>query len=192
MDRTIATAPGRGLDRWWLGQRLRLPRVFVLGLGLAGYLALPEGLAILSHTYVIAAAACSRDRVPGDKVPHRQRLDAVHTFIRIRGALARARPARPDGTHGRRRLLGGTSRRHHFAKAAPAAITPPGAPLDWVASFTRTPWCWAASGSRSPPGISSLARGLHGVRGVVRDRFAVSALAAGRPGRGAAPEVPRG
>ena len=130
---------------WASGIRLYLV-VFVLGLAARyGYLALPDGLAILTHGYVIAAAGFLlaieflADKVPGID----SAWDAVHTFIRIpAGALLAAGVAGDDLTAitlaaG---LLGGTiTAGTHFAKAGGRAAinTSPEPVSNWVASFTE-------------------------------------------------------
>lgn len=130
---------------WASGMRLYLV-VFVLGLASRnGYLTLPEGLAILSHGYVIAAAGFLlaveflADKVPGID----SAWDAAHTFIRIpAGALLAAGVAGDDLTAitlaaG---LLGGTiTAGTHFAKAGGRAAinTSPEPVSNWVASFTE-------------------------------------------------------
>jgi hypothetical protein len=133
------------LVAWASGLRLYLV-IFVLGAAArAGYLTLPEGLAILSHTYVIAAAGLLlaveflADKIPGVD----SAWDAVHTFIRIpAGALLAAGAAGDDFTAitlaaG---LLGGTiTAGTHFAKAGGRAAlnTSPEPFSNWVASFTE-------------------------------------------------------
>ncbi|MBX3715896.1 MAG: DUF4126 domain-containing protein [Burkholderiales bacterium] len=130
---------------WASGIRLYLV-VFVLGLAARyGYLALPDGLAILTHGYVIAAAGFLlaieflADKVPGID----SAWDAVHTFIRIpAGALLAAGVAGDDLTAitVAAGLLGGTiTAGTHFAKAGGrAAINTSPEPLsNWVASFTE-------------------------------------------------------
>jgi len=130
---------------WASGIRLYLV-VFVLGLAARyGYVALPDGLAILSHGYVIAAAGFLlaieflADKVPGID----SAWDAAHTFIRIpAGALLAAGVAGDDFTAitlaaG---LLGGTiTAGTHFAKAGGRAAinTSPEPVSNWVASFTE-------------------------------------------------------
>ena len=130
---------------WASGLRLYLV-VFVLGVAArTGYLTLPEGLAILSHSYVIAAAGLLlaveflADKIPGVD----SAWDAVHTFIRIpAGALLAAGAAGDDITAitlaaG---LLGGTiTAGTHFAKAGGRAAmnTSPEPFSNWVASFTE-------------------------------------------------------
>lgn len=133
------------LVAWASGIRLYLV-VFALGLAARlGYLTLPEGLAILSHTYVIAAAGLLlaieflADKVPGVD----SAWDALHTFIRIpAGALLAAGAAGQDLTAltVAAGLLGGTiTAGTHFAKAGGrAAINTSPEPLsNWVASFTE-------------------------------------------------------
>jgi hypothetical protein len=130
---------------WASGLRLYLA-VFVLGVAARlGHLVLPEGLAILSHSYVIAAAGLLlaveflADKVPGVD----SAWDALHTFIRVpAGALLAAGAAGDDLTAltlaaG---LLGGTiTAGTHLAKAGGrAAINTSPEPLsNWIASFTE-------------------------------------------------------
>lgn len=133
------------LVAWASGLRLYLV-VFVLGLASRlGYLTLPQGLEVLSHTYVIAAAGillCVEflaDKVPGID----SAWDALHTFIRIpAGALLAAGTAGGDLTAitVAAGLLGGTiTAGTHFAKAGGrAALNTSPEPLsNWVASFTE-------------------------------------------------------
>lgn len=130
---------------WASGLRLYLV-VFVLGVAArTGYLTLPEGLAILSHTYVIAAAGLLlaveflADKVPGVD----SAWDAVHTFIRIpAGALLAAGAAGDDFTAitVAAGLIGGTiTAGTHFAKAGGRAAmnTSPEPFSNWIASFTE-------------------------------------------------------
>lgn len=130
---------------WASGIRLYLV-VFVLGLAARyGYLALPDGLAILTHGYVIAAAGFLlaieflADKVPGID----SAWDAAHTFIRIpAGALLAAGVAGDDLTAitVAAGLLGGTiTAGTHFAKAGGRAAinTSPEPVSNWVASFTE-------------------------------------------------------
>jgi len=133
------------LVAWASGLRLYLV-VFVLGLASRlGYLALPQGLEVLSHTYVIAAAGILlaveflADKVPGID----SAWDALHTFIRIpAGALLAAGTAGGDLTAltVAAGLLGGTiTAGTHFAKAGGRAAlnTSPEPFSNWVASFTE-------------------------------------------------------
>lgn len=133
------------LVAWASGLRLYLV-VFVLGLAArSGYLALPPGLAILSHPYVIGAAGILlvveflADKVPGVD----SAWDAVHTFIRIpAGALLAAGVAGDDvnAITVAAGLLGGTiTAGTHFAKAGGRAAinTSPEPFSNWVASFTE-------------------------------------------------------
>ncbi len=133
------------LVAWASGLRLYLV-IFVLGLAArAGYVTLPEGLAILSHGYIIAASGLLlaveflADKIPGID----SAWDAVHTFIRIpAGALLAAGAAGDDLTAitlaaG---LLGGTiTAGTHFAKAGGRAAinTSPEPVSNWIASFTE-------------------------------------------------------
>ncbi len=133
------------LVAWASGLRLYLV-VFVLGLAARmDYLALPEGLAILSHPYVIGAAGILlaieflADKIPGID----SAWDALHTFIRIpAGALLAAGAAGDDLTAitVAAGLLGGTiTAGTHFAKAGGrAALNTSPEPLsNWIASFTE-------------------------------------------------------
>ena len=133
------------LVAWASGLRLYLV-VFVLGLAARlGYLTLPEGLAILSHSYVIAAAGfLLAVEFLADKIPvFDSAWDAVHTFIRIpAGALLAAGAAGDDVTAitVAAGLLGGTiTAGTHFAKAGGrAAINASPEPFsNWIASFTE-------------------------------------------------------
>lgn len=131
---------------WASGIRLYLV-IFAAGLAARyGYLDLPAGLEILSHTYVLAAAGLLlaveflADKVPGlDSA-----WDAVHTFIRIpAGALLAAGAV--GGTDltaltVAAGLLGGTiTAGTHFTKAGGRAVinTSPEPVSNWVASFTE-------------------------------------------------------
>ncbi|MCW5590787.1 MAG: DUF4126 domain-containing protein [Burkholderiales bacterium] len=133
------------LVAWASGLRLYLV-IFALGLAARlGYLTLPEGLAVLSHAYVIAAAGFLlaieflADKVPGID----SAWDAFHTFIRIpAGALLAAGAAGHDLTAltVAAGLLGGTiTAGTHFAKAGGRAAlnTSPEPISNWVASFTE-------------------------------------------------------
>lgn len=133
------------LVAWASGLRLYLV-VFVLGVAArAGYVTLPEGLAILAHTYLIAASGLLlaveflADKIPGID----SAWDAVHTFIRIpAGAMLAAGAAGDDLTAltlaaG---MLGGTiTAGTHFAKAGGRAAinTSPEPVSNWIASFTE-------------------------------------------------------
>lgn len=133
------------LVAWASGLRLYLV-VFVLGIAArAGFVELPEGLAVLSHDYVIAAAGLLlaveflADKVPGVD----SAWDAVHTFIRIpAGALLAAGAAGENLTAltVAAGLLGGTiTAGTHFAKAGGRAAinTSPEPVSNWIASFTE-------------------------------------------------------
>lgn len=146
VDWTLLQALALGsLVAWASGLRLYLV-VFVLGLAARmDYLALPEGLAILSHPYVIGAAGILlaieflADKIPGID----SAWDALHTFIRIpAGALLAAGAAGDDLTAitVAAGLLGGTiTAGTHFAKAGGrAALNTSPEPLsNWIASFTE-------------------------------------------------------
>ena len=130
---------------WASGLRLYL---VILAIGMAarlGYLSLPDGLAILSHDYVIGAAAfLLAMEFLADKIPVVDSAwDAVHTFIRIpAGALLAAGVAGNDLTAitlaaG---LLGGTiTAGTHIAKSsARLAVNASPEPFsNWAASFSE-------------------------------------------------------
>ena len=133
------------LVAWASGLRLYLV-VFALGLAARlGYLTLPDGLEILSHSYVIAAAGVLlaveflADKVPGID----SAWDALHTFIRIpAGAFLAAGVAGDDLTAitVAAGLLGGTiTAGTHLAKAGGRAAinTSPEPVSNWIASFTE-------------------------------------------------------
>jgi hypothetical protein len=133
------------LVAWASGLRLYLV-VFVLGLAAhQGYVALPEGLEVLSHPWVIAASGILltveflADKVPGVD----SAWDALHTFIRIpAGALLAAGAAGHDLTAltVAAGLLGGSiTAGTHLAKAGGrAALNLSPEPLsNWIASFTE-------------------------------------------------------
>jgi Domain of unknown function (DUF4126) len=130
---------------WASGLRLYLA-IFVIGLAARmGYLSLPHGLAILSHSYVIGAAGILlaveflADKVPGLD----SGWDAIHTFIRIpAGALLAGGAAGDDLTAitVAAGLLGGTiTAGTHFAKAGTRAAinTSPEPVSNWAASFSE-------------------------------------------------------
>jgi hypothetical protein len=133
------------LVAWASGLRLYLV-VFVLGLAASqGYVALPEGLEVLSHPWVIGAAGILlaveflADKIPGVD----SAWDALHTFIRIpAGALLAAGATGNDITAltVAAGLLGGSiTAGTHLAKAGGrAAINMSPEPLsNWIASFTE-------------------------------------------------------
>ena len=133
------------LVAWASGLRLYLV-IFVLGMAARlGYINLPEGLAVLTHTYVVAAAGILlaveflADKIPGlDSA-----WDALHTFIRIpAGALLAAGAAGDDLTAitVAAGLIGGTiTAGTHFAKAGGRAAlnTSPEPFTNWIASFSE-------------------------------------------------------
>jgi len=130
---------------WASGLRLYL-LVFCLGLaGNLGYIALPAGLEVLEHPWVIGAAGILLameflvDKVPGlDSA-----WDALHTFIRIpAGALLAAGAAgeAPAALTLAAGLLGGTiTAGTHFAKAGGRAMinASPEPFSNWGASFSE-------------------------------------------------------
>lgn len=130
---------------WASGLRLYLV-VFAAGLAArAGWIALPAGLEVLSHPYVLVAsglllaAEFLADKIPGlDSA-----WDAVHTFIRIpAGALLAAGAAGGDGAAlaVAAGLLGGTiTAGTHFAKAGTRAAinTSPEPFSNGIASLTE-------------------------------------------------------
>ena len=120
--------------------------IFAAGLAARyGYLDLPQGLQVLSHTYIlVAAGALLAVEFLADKVPGLDSAwDAVHTFIRIpAGALLAAGATGDDLTAltlaaG---LIGGTiTAGTHFTKAGGRAVinASPEPFSNWVASFTE-------------------------------------------------------
>ena len=133
------------LVAWASGLRLYLV-AFVLGLAArTGYLALPEGLAILSHPYVIAASGFLlaveflADKVPGVD----SAWDAVHTFIRIPAGAVLAATAFGDFDKGAQVIAfllgGGLAFSSHGTKAAARAVinTSPEPVTNVVASLTE-------------------------------------------------------
>ena len=130
---------------WASGIRLYFV-IFVVGLAARyGYLELPEGLRVLSHTYVlIASGVLLGVEFLADKVPGLDSAwDAVHTFIRIpAGALLAAGAAGADLPALTRAagLRGGTlTAGTHFTKAGGRAAinTSPEPFSNWIASFTE-------------------------------------------------------
>lgn len=130
---------------WASGLRLYLV-VFALGLaGSMGWLELPEGLRILQHPYVIAAAGIMVFvEFFADKVPWLDSLwDQVHTFIRIPAGALLAAGATGDSVNAltiAAGLLGGTiTAGTHFAKAGSriALNASPEPFTNWTASFTE-------------------------------------------------------
>ncbi|MBK7660822.1 MAG: DUF4126 domain-containing protein [Betaproteobacteria bacterium] len=130
---------------WASGIRLYFV-IFAVGLAARyGYLDLPQGLQVLSHTYIlVAAGALLAVEFLADKVPGLDSAwDAVHTFIRIpAGALLAAGATGDDLTAltlaaG---LIGGTiTAGTHFTKAGGRAVinASPEPFSNWVASFTE-------------------------------------------------------
>jgi hypothetical protein len=139
---TVALA---SLMAWASGLRLYL-LVFVVGLcAHFGVIALPEGLKVLSHPYVIGAAGLLllveflADKFPGlDSA-----WDGLHTFIRIPAGALLAAGATGDTLTAltvAAGLLGGTiTAGTHFTKAGSRAVinTSPEPVSNWTASFTE-------------------------------------------------------
>jgi hypothetical protein len=130
---------------WASGLRLYLV-IFVVGIAARfGYLSLPAGLQVLSHTYVLGAAGLLlaveflADKIPGlDSA-----WDAIHTFIRIPAGALLAAGATGDTLSAltiAAGLLGGTiTAGTHFTKAGSrAAINASPEPFsNWTASFAE-------------------------------------------------------
>ena len=130
---------------WASGIRLYFV-IFTVGLAARyGYLDLPQGLQVLSHTYIlVAAGALLAVEFLADKVPGLDSAwDAVHTFIRIpAGALLAAGATGDDLTAltVAAGLIGGTiTAGTHFTKAGGRAVinASPEPFSNWVASFTE-------------------------------------------------------
>jgi len=130
---------------WASGLRLYLV-VFALGLaGYEGWVALPEGLQVLQHPYVIAAAGVMLlIEFFADKVPWLDSLwDQVHTFIRVPAGALLAAGATGDTVNAvtiAAGLLGGTiTAGTHFTKAGSriAMNVSPEPFSNWTASFTE-------------------------------------------------------
>jgi hypothetical protein len=142
---TLHTVALASLLAWASGLRLYLV-VFILGLAARfQYLALPPGLQVLSHPYVIGAAGLLlameflADKIPGlDSA-----WDAIHTFIRIPAGALLAAGATGDTLSAltvAAGLLGGTiTAGTHFTKAGSRAAinTSPEPVSNWTASFTE-------------------------------------------------------
>lgn len=139
---TVALA---SLLAWASGLRLYLV-VFVVGLAAyLGYIALPDGLKVLAHPYVIGTAGFLvaleflADKFPGFD----SAWDAVHTFIRIPAGALLAAGATGDTLTAltvAAGLLGGTiTAGTHFMKAGSRAVinTSPEPVSNWTASFTE-------------------------------------------------------
>jgi hypothetical protein len=142
---TLHTVALASLLAWASGLRLYL-LIFILGLAARfQYLALPPGLHVLSHDYVIGAAGILLameflvDKVPGlDSA-----WDALHTFIRIPAGALLAAGATGDTLNAltvAAGLLGGTiTAGTHFTKAGSRAAlnTSPEPFTNWTASLTE-------------------------------------------------------
>lgn len=137
---TVALA---SLLAWASGVRLYLV-VFTLGLAARlDYYALPEGLKVLSHTYVLAASGfLLAVEFLADKIPGLDSAwDAVHTFIRIPAGALLAAGATGDSLSAMTvaaGLLGGSiTAGTHFTKASGRAVinTSPEPVSNWTASL---------------------------------------------------------
>jgi hypothetical protein len=139
---TVALA---SLLAWASGLRLYLV-IFVVGLAASfGYVALPDGLKVLAHPYVIGAAGLLlmveffADKFPGFD----SAWDWLHTFIRIPAGALLAAGATGDTVTAltvAAGLLGGTiTAGTHFTKAGSRAVinTSPEPVSNWAASFTE-------------------------------------------------------
>jgi len=139
---TVALA---SLLAWASGIRLYL-LVFVVGLAASfEYIALPDGLKVLSHPFVIGAAGLLltaeflADKFPGFD----SAWDGLHTFIRIPAGALLAAGATGDTMSAltvAAGLLGGTiTAGTHFTKAGSRAVinTSPEPASNWAASFTE-------------------------------------------------------
>ena len=130
---------------WGSGLRLYLV-LFMTGLaGFAGWIVLPEQLALLTHPVVLGASALMALLEFGaDKLPWLDSLwDAVHTFIRIPAgaALAAAVFGASDAHIGAAAAVlgGGIAAGAHFTKAGGRALinTSPEPLSNWLASLTE-------------------------------------------------------
>jgi hypothetical protein len=139
---TVALA---SLLAWASGIRLYLV-IFAVGLaGYLGYLALPDGLKVLEHPWVLwAAGFMVMVEFLADKVPAVDSAwDALHTFIRIPAGALLAAGATGDTLTPltvAAGLLGGTiTAGTHFTKAGGRALinTSPEPFSNWAASLTE-------------------------------------------------------
>ena len=128
---------------WASGLRLYAVLFILGGLQFVGWVALPAGLAVLAHPYVLAASGfmCAveffTDKIPGvDSV-----WDAVQTFIRIPAGAVLAASVFGDASNAvmlAAAILGGTlAAGSHLSKAGSRAIinTSPEPFSNWAASF---------------------------------------------------------
>jgi len=128
---------------WASGIRLYAVLFVLGGLGYLHWIALPGGLAVLAHPWVLAASGfmfCAEffaDKIPGvDTV-----WDVVHTFIRIPAGAALAASVFGDSSAAATlaaAILGGSlAAGSHFAKAGSRAVinTSPEPFSNWAASF---------------------------------------------------------
>ena len=128
---------------WASGLRLYAVLFIVGGLGYLGWVALPGGLQVLAHPYVLAASGfmCFVEFF-ADKIPGVDSLwDVVHTVVRIPAGAALAASVFGDSTSAAMvaaAILGGTlAAGSHFAKAGSRAVinTSPEPFSNWAASF---------------------------------------------------------
>lgn len=130
---------------WASGLRLYAVLFILGGLGFVGWVALPAGLTVLAHPYVLAASGfmCAveffTDKIPGvDSV-----WDAVQTFIRIPAGAILAASVFGDASTAAMlaaAILGGTlAAGSHLAKAGSRAVinTSPEPFSNWAASFSE-------------------------------------------------------
>ncbi len=130
---------------WASGLRLYAVLFILGGLQFVGWVALPSGLAVLAHPYVLAASGfmCAveflTDKIPGvDSV-----WDAVQTFIRIPAGAVLAASVFGDASTAAMlaaAILGGTlAAGSHLAKAGSRAVinTSPEPFSNWTASFSE-------------------------------------------------------
>ncbi|MEO6565428.1 MAG: DUF4126 domain-containing protein [Casimicrobiaceae bacterium] len=128
---------------WASGLRLYAVLFILGGLQFVGWVALPAGLAVLAHPYVLAASGfmCAveffTDKIPGvDSV-----WDAVQTFIRIPAGAMLAASVFGDASNAvmlAAAILGGTlAAGSHLSKAGSRAVinTSPEPFSNWAASF---------------------------------------------------------
>ncbi len=144
MDLLATTALGAGLA-WASGIRLYAAILIVGLVGRAGWVELPDALALLSSDWVIwAAGVMTLGEFIADKVPAFDSLwDAAHTFIRIPAGMllaAGAFDAHGPGATLAAALVGGfiTSIAHLAKTGTRAAINHSPEPFsNWAASTTE-------------------------------------------------------
>ena len=130
---------------WASGLRLYAVLFIVGAAGYAGWVALPSGLQVLSHPYVLAASGfmCFIEFV-ADKIPGIDSAwDAVQTFVRIPAGAALAASVFGDASTAAMvaaAILGGTlAAGSHLAKSGSRAVinTSPEPFSNWTASFAE-------------------------------------------------------